>query len=333
MAEKTVVKIPLIILPKLSKKSFLVVFIILTAFTLFNVNKSYKTYTVLNNARLLGSETAADIRAKDTLSDLIDHYQVSLEGLVGVLGAPLPEKSSTLKSIAESRGMSELTLIAKVQSLVPQSGDLQQSDDGSWSASLNELLYEGLALYGLPIVLAVVLLGALGLPVPAGPMTGIVGLMAFSGLFDAFFAAVGIVVAAFLGDVLLFELGRRMDTAWFDKHGAKFGFNKKSRHRVEHLFHRWGSLTLILSRSLVAHISAVVSLMAGASSLGRTKYWLNCLIGRLGWLLIYFGFGYFVGDNLAMAGSFLGYLSLSLLGLLLIIVLFDQYHKQSHRVV
>jgi membrane protein DedA with SNARE-associated domain len=332
LAKETLLNIPHIILPKLSKKSFLVVFIILMAFTLFSVNKSYKTYTVLNNARLLGSESAADIRAKDTLGDLIDQYQVSVEGLVGVLGAPLPDKSSTLKRIAESRGESELSLIAKVQSLVPRSGGVPQSDDGSWSASLNKLLYEGLAVYGLPIVLAVVLLGALGLPVPAGPMTGIVGLMAFSGVFDALFAAVGILVAAFLGDVLLFELGRRMDSAWLDKHGHKFGFNEKNRHRVEHLFHRWGSMTLILSRSLVAHISAVVSLMAGASSLGRSRYWLNCLIGRLGWLLIYFGFGYFVGENLAMAGSFLGYLSLSLLGLLLIIVLFDQYYKQSHRV-
>jgi len=323
------VKIPSFVLPKVSKRAFIVLLALLTAFTLFHANKSWKTYTLLSNARVIGVESAADLRAKNTLNDLLVEYQVTTEGLIHLLGAPLPDKSLSIKAIAESRGEDELDLVAKIQTLVPQAIDLNDQADSSWTEFVEELLYESLARYGLLIVLVVVLLGALGLPVPAGPMVGIVGLMAFSGLFDALFAAVGIVLAALVGDVLLFELGRRVDPGWLNKHGSKFGFTERNRHRVEHLFLRWGSLTLILTRSLVAHVSAVVSLMAGASSLVRGQYLLNCLIGRLGWLLIYFGFGYFVGGDLAMAGSFLGYLSLTLLGILLIVVLSDQYRKQN----
>ena len=322
-------KIPSFVLPKVSRRAFLILLMLLVAFTLFHANKSWKTYTLLANARLLGVESAADLRGKNTLNDLLDEYQVTTEGLVNLLGAPLPDKSLTIKAIAESRGEDELDLVEKIQPLIPQTVDLKSEADSNWSEFIDALLYEGLAQYGIPIVLVVVLLGALGLPVPAGPMVGLVGVMAFSGLYDAMLAAIGIVLAALAGDLLLYELGRRMNPAWLDQYGSKLGFTEKNRHRVEHLFLRWGALTLILTRSLVAHISAVVSLIAGVSSLSRGQYWLNCLIGRLGWLLIYFGFGYFVGGDLAMAGSFLGYLSLTLLGILLIVVLSDQYRKQS----
>lgn len=326
-------KIPIFVLPKVSKRSLLILLALLTAFTLFHANKSWKTYTLLSNARVLGVFSAADLRGKNTLNDLLVEYKVSIEELIHLLGAPLPDKSTTLKSIAESRGEDELDFVAKIQPLVPQVFEINNQPDSSWAEFIDELLYESLARYGIPIVLLVVLLGAIGLPVPAGPMVGVVGLMAYTGIFDAFLAAIGIVLAALLGDVLLFELGRRMDPAWLDKHGSKLGFTKRNRYRVEHLFLRWGSLTLILTRSLVAHVSAVVSLMAGASSFVRGEFWLNCLIGRLGWLLIYFGFGYFVGGDLIMAGSFLGYFSLTLLGILLILVLIDQYKKQNTKSV
>jgi len=317
--------------PSLSRRSFLILLSLLSAFTLFHANKSWKTYTVLSHARVLGVDSAADLRGNNTLNDLLVEFQVPIEGVIQLLGVPLPDKDSTLKIIAESRGEGELELVARIQPLVPKTYESLDEEDST--GFVDDLLYEGLARYGLPIVFVVVLFGALGLPVPAGPMVGIVGMMAFSGLFDALFAAVGIVFAALVGDLLLFELGRRVDPAWLDRHGSKLGLTEKNRHRVEHLFQQWGSLTLILTRSLVAHVSAVVSLMAGASSISRGRYGLNCLIGRLAWLLIYFGFGFFVGGDLAMAGSFLGYLSLTLLGLLLIAVLTDQYRKQSAQVV
>lgn len=322
-------KISMFKTPSLSRRSFFILLALLSAFTLFHANKSWKTYTVLSHARVLGVDSAADLRGNNTLNDLLVEYQVPIEGLIQLLGVPLPDKDTTLKIIAESRGEDELELVASIQPLVPKTYESLDEEDSTGFVFVDDLLYEGLARYGLPIVFVVVLLGALGLPVPAGPMVGIVGMMAFAGLFDALFAAVGIVFAALVGDLLLFELGRRVDPAWLDRHGSKLGLTEKNRHRVEHLFQQWGSLTLILTRSLVAHVSAVVSLMAGASSISRLRYGLNCLIGRLGWLLIYFGFGYFVGGDLAMAGSFLGYLSLTLLGILLIVVLSDQYRKQN----
>ena len=326
-------KIALLKVPSISKRTFLLLLTLFTAFTLFHANKSLKTYTVLSNARVLGVDSAADIRGNHTLNDLLVEFQVPIEGLIQLLGTPLPDEDSTLKIIAESRGEEELALVARIQPLVPQAHDSQEQEDSTGFAFVDDLLYEGLGRYGLPIVFVVVLLGALGLPVPAGPMGGIVGLMAFSGLFDALLAAGGIVCAALVGDLLLFELGRRVDPVWLDQHGSKLGLSEKNRYRVEHLFQRWGSLTLILTRSLVAHVSAVVSLMAGASTMSRARYALNCSIGRLAWLVIYFGFGYFVGGDLAMAGSFLGYLSLTLLGLLLIVVLIDQYRKQNAQTV
>lgn len=329
MAEKAVVKIALFKAPSLSQRTFLLLLALFVAFTLFHANKSWKTFTVLSNARVLGVDSAADLRGNNTLNDLLIEFQVPIERLMPLLGTPLPDNNATLKMIAESRGEDELDLVARIQPLVPQNHESINQEDSTWSVFIDDLLYEGLARYGLPIVLLVVLLGALGLPVPAGPMVSIVGLLAFSGLFDALLAAVGIVFAALVGDLLLFELGRRVDPVWLDKQGPKLGLTEKNRNRIEHLFKRWGSLTLILTRSLVAHVSAVVSLVAGASSLARGQYWANCLIGRLGWLFIYFGFGYFVGGDLAMAGSFLGYLSLSLLGLLLIVVLTDQFRKQN----
>ena len=307
--------------------------LIMLVFLVYSVNKTWRSFTVLNNARALGVEQAADLRANDTVGHLIDHYRINPNDLAEVVGHPLPHPSVTLRDIAERDSVDELLLIERVQEKVPKPIVVELSDDSpptlydQFVTSVFNLIER----YGLPMLLIVVFLGALGLPVPAGPVAALVGVMAFEGLFNGVLVALSILGVAVIGDVLLFVVGRQTRPESLLRYGRFMGYTAKNRLRVEHLFQRWGGLTLFITRSLVAHISAVVSVLAGASTLSYRRYVSHCVIGRAFWLLIYFGFGYFVGGNVGMASGFLGYFAMSLSGLLALLLLLELYIIQHPR--
>jgi membrane protein DedA with SNARE-associated domain len=72
---------------------------------------------------------------------------------------------------------------------------------------------------------------------------------------------------------------------------------------------------LILTRSLTAHVGAIVSVLAGAGRYSIGRFLVYSLIGRLLWTASYFGLGYTVGTDFEAASGFLGYLSLLLIAL------------------
>lgn len=163
---------------------------------------------------------------------------------------------------------------------------------------------------------------------PAGPLAALTGVLSFDGLMSGIPTALTILAAAVAGDLLIYLVGCKTDDAKLVRYGRWIGYTATNRVRVLHLFERWGGLTLLLTRSLVAHISAVASLLAGSSGIRLRLFLSYALLGRLVWLFIYFGLGYLVGSDFDMASSFLSYLSLFLLALLLMGLLVELYHKQ-----
>ncbi len=320
-------------LPPISLKVLVALLLLLLVAQLYLANKTWRTYQVLSSARTLGVEQAAELRAYTRVDELRSRFGISEDALLQTLGlSELPSPVTKVKNLAAELELDELVLIAKLQTLVP----LEYQATGAFEPSLYErfesLILEWLQAYGLIVLVIVVFFGALGMPVPAGPLAALTGVLSFDGLMSGIPTAITILVAAVAGDLLIYLVGLKTDDTKLIRFGRWVGYTAANRVRVLHLFERWGGLTLLLTRSLVAHISAVASLLAGSSGIRLRVFIGYAVLGRSIWLFIYFGLGYLVGSDFGMASSFLSYLSLLLLALLMTGLLLELYHKQHPKI-
>gem|GEM_PF-747621 len=345
-------------IPPVSLKLLVVLLLLIFSAQVYFANKTWRSYQVLLGARVIGVEQAADLRGYTELGDLIDTYGISVEQLQALLGvSQLPDLDSTLKTLAQDSDHDELKLISDIQRLLLLNRALNPQGSSAIGHSNAHPLYDAtqaltdtgveprsmydqvqaqlmhwLENYGIAVIVLVVFLGALGLPVPAGPMAAMTGILSFDGSLSATVSALSILVAAVIGDLCVYCLGRKADTGRLVMYGRWVGYTDRNRVRVLHLFERWGAITLLLTRSLVAHISAVASLLAGASGISSLQFTLYSLLGRSLWLFLYFGMGYLVGSDLYMASSFLSYLSLLLITILCATLLILLYRKQHTKI-
>lgn len=316
-------------LPPISLRVLVSLLIILLGAQLYLANKSWRTYQVLAGARSLGVEQAAQLRAYTSVDELLTRYGISEAALLDLLKTnKLPDARTKVKSLAQALELDELAFIVQLQSLVPVQTTEGLQTELTLYQRFEQQVLEWLEAYGLIVLVVIVFLGALGMPVPAGPLAALTGVLSFEGLMSGIPTALTILAAAVAGDLLVYLLGCKTDDAKLVRYGRLVGYTEANRLRVLHLFERWGGLTLLLTRSLVAHISAVASLLAGSAGTSLKLFLSYAVLGRAAWLFIYFGLGYLVGSDFDMASSFLGYLSLLLIALLMMGVLIEHYYKQ-----
>jgi membrane protein DedA with SNARE-associated domain len=79
--------------------------------------------------------------------------------------------------------------------------------------------------------------------------------------------------------------------------------------RVQALFDRWGGVTVLLTRTLVSHLSSVMSLLAGVARYRFASFIAFAFAGRVIWTSAYLGLGYGVGSDIEAASTFLANLS------------------------
>jgi membrane-associated protein len=317
-------------IPRIRLIYLIPILIALSLSELYLANKSWRTFQVLSSARELGISEGAGLRAYMTIAELQSQFELDGAAFELIFGSVDLAVTETIKSIAVTQGRSELELIAAIQGqLVSRTNSTTATEEPSLLTKLSDYLLELMSQYGVIVLVLVVFLGSLGAPVPAGPMAAMTGVFAFSGGLSALPTALAILFGSVAGDMLIYSIGRRTDPARLVKIGRWVGYTEANRVRLERLFERFGDLTLLLTRSLVAHISAVASLLAGSSGISVTRFLIYTCCGRTLWLLIYFGAGYLVGSDFTMASSFLSYLSLLLIALAASITLIFSYFKKA----
>ena len=283
--------------------------------------KTWRPYTLLEAARVLQMPETAAVRGWMTLGYVATYYQVPLGDLLNRLELPADTAATqTLRDSANNANLDAPAYVLEVQRAIaaltaaaPVAAQPEQP--AGWFGRLTDAIYSALLVYGYPVLVAVLFFGALGLPVPAGPLTAIAGTLALQGEIDGAVAAGLAVIASVLGDVAGYGAGRLLSPAFLDRHGHWIGYTPANRDRLQQLFARWGGLMLILTRSLTAHVGAIVSVLAGAGRYSIGRFLVYSLIGRLLWTASYFGLGYTVGTDFEAASGFLGYLSLLLIAL------------------
>lgn len=164
-------------------------------------------------------------------------------------------------------------------------------------------------LYGYPILALTLLIGAIGIPLPASLVATVAGTLVASDEMNPLVAVLVATVACILGDLVGYGVGRWGGREIAKRYGWWIGVNPSRLLQTEALFRRWAGPTLLLSRSLLAIVGPAVNLLAGVSREGFRRFLLYDTAGRLLWVVAYIGLGYLFAGSAEGVVDFLSSLS------------------------
>jgi membrane protein DedA with SNARE-associated domain len=286
--------------------------------------RSYHSFLLLRSAYELGVPKVGTLRPWMTLGYVVATYGVPSAALSDRLAVPPGTAPDTsLRSIANREGVSPFVYVERVQralaELVPTAAGDAKDASALWISPIGEELLAAVLVYGYPALGLTLLLGAIGLPLPTGLSTVVAGSLSAAGRLSWAWAAAVALAASVLGDAVGYALGRLLSRELLERRARWLGYTAARHARVESLFRRWGALGVLLSRTLVSHLSSVVNVFAGASRYRLDRFMALALLGRFIWTSAYLGLGYAAGTDLEAASSFLANLSLLLVFLAMLL--------------
>ena len=288
----------------------LALFVAVTFPTVLFGLRAYHSLLLLRSAYELGAPQVSSIRAWMTIRYVAGAYRAPEAALIAQLQLPPGTHPDTeLKSLAEREGVPKFEFVQRVQqalvAVAPAPAVPREGKSTGWLGEIGEESLAALLLYGYPALGLTLLLGALGLPLPTGVSAVLAGSLAAQARMSWLWAGTVGVAALVLGDIVAYGIGRVLGREFLERWGGWLGYTPARRDRVGQLFDRWGILTVLLSRTLVSHLSSVVSLLAGVSRYRLPEFLAYAVVGRLLWTFAYMGLGYAVGSDLDAAAGFL----------------------------
>ena len=146
-----------------------------------------------------------------------------------------------------------------------------------------------------------------------------------SNLLGLLLGCLAFVVAAFLGNVAGYEIGRAIGPPVRAHDGRVV--KKKYLDQTVEFFDKHGSQALVIGR-FVPFVRTYVTLVAGVSEMERVKFWLWSAIGALLWVVSIMCLGYFLGQAFPWFADNIDYL---ILGLLVLTVIPIAYEWRKNR--
>jgi membrane protein DedA with SNARE-associated domain len=180
-------------------------------------------------------------------------------------------------------------------------------------SDVNDLLLTFIVTYGAFAVGAVLLLAALGAPLPSTLFVLASGAFIQQGVLDLPTTALAALAGAVLGDTLSYGLGRILRRPIL----ARFGQSALWR-KAELYFNRRGAVAIYLSRWLLTPIAVPVNLVAGSSRYAGGHFVGFAAAGELTWLGLYGALGYTFGSQWEVVSSFVSDFSGLLVGLVIL---------------
>lgn len=176
----------------------------------------------------------------------------------------------------------------------------------------NELLTY-IVTYGAFAVGGVLLLAALGIPLPSTFFVLATGAFIQQGVLDLYSTAVVALIGAVLGDTLSYGIGRLLRRPIL----SRFGQSAAWRNAETYFNHR-GAIAIYLTRWLLTPIAVPVNLVAGSSSYAVTHFVGVAAAGELTWLAVYGTLGYMFGSQWEAVSDFISDFSGVLVGLVIV---------------
>ncbi|MBI2588853.1 DedA family protein [Candidatus Saccharibacteria bacterium] len=133
----------------------------------------------------------------------------------------------------------------------------------------------------------------IGILLPGDSLLLAAGVFAGHGKLPIVWLIASIIIAAIIGYELGYSIGKKIGPRLFKRHDG-FLFREEYLGRTEQFFQKYGPITVIAAR-FIAHVRTLVSLIAGASSMDRRRYFIYNIVGAVLW-----------GGGLPLLGYYLG---------------------------
>jgi membrane protein DedA with SNARE-associated domain len=180
---------------------------------------------------------------------------------------------------------------------------------------MSDFLLTQIINYGVPIIGVVVLIGAIGLPIPCTLLVIAAGAFARQGILSWPVAAMIGLGSVVIGDSLSYAMG------FYAREKILQRFSGTRRWlQAEQAFQRWGPMSIFFSRFLVTAIAIPVNLLAGTTSFPFRRFIVFDIAGEAVWIFAYGGLGYFFGSEWELVSEFVTDFGGFMLGLVLVVI-------------
>lgn len=181
------------------------------------------------------------------------------------------------------------------------------------ASDLSELALTYVVTYGAVALGLLVMLAAIGAPLPSTFLVLASGAFVQQGVLEIYSTIAITLAFVVLGDLTSYGMGRLLRKPIV----ARFG-SSPAWMRAEAYFAKRGALAVFLTRCLLTPIAVPINLIAGSSGYSTLRFTGFAAAGELSWLLGYGGLGYAFGSQWEAISDFIGDFSGLLVGLLIL---------------
>ena len=167
--------------------------------------------------------------------------------------------------------------------------------------------------YGAPLFGLILLLGALGIPLPASILLIAAGAFSQQGFLDWFSIASFGWIGAVAGDAISFGMG-----LYAKNQIAKRMEGSPAWRNAQKSFDARAGLAIYLTRFLVTALAVPTNLIAGGSGIRFRRFLLYDALGELTWIVLYGGLGYLFGSQWELVSDFVSNFGGLILGLVIL---------------
>jgi len=151
--------------------------------------------------------------------------------------------------------------------------------------------------------------------IPGGPFVNLI------------FALVLLTIAAFLGNVVGYEIGRKIGPPLYDRDGKII--KRSYFEKTSAFFERHGNKALVIGR-FVPFVRTYITVVAGATKMDRRRFFVWSLVGAVAWVWSITLIGYFVGQAFPWLASNIDYAILGILVLSVVPVAFEWWRHRDN---
>ena len=177
-----------------------------------------------------------------------------------------------------------------------------------------------LGVYGGPALFAVLLFGAIGLPLPSTVLLLATGVIAADGDVDRTAMALWAICGAVLGDQIGYVLGRVAGPGLEDRLAGHPSL-ARNFDRARQITIQWGGTGVFFTRWLLSPVGPAVNVVAGVAAYPWTRFAPLSLAGEALWVLLFMAIGAAAGRGVEELAAVAGNLSWFLVALLAAAVL------------
>ena len=174
-----------------------------------------------------------------------------------------------------------------------------------------------------PILPGDTLLFALGLFIATGQLDLFPGPV----FVELLIAITALTVAAFLGNVVGYEIGRRIGQPLYEREGRII--KRKYFDQTTAFFDHHGNKALVIGR-FVPFVRTYITVVAGVTRMQRRRFFLWSLVGAVLWVVSICLLGYFLGDAFPGLGESIDKLVIAIVGFSLIPIAIEWWrHRRT----